>query len=183
MPEYVPYLSSNIFSFKVPLLLPRGFSANLLLLLWYYLGGVCQWGFEGNILALMFKKVYEDPVETAQDIVDRKLIPIVPNQYFVQFLAQSDNSLYQQLANISVISPWYYEHWDEHITLLKNGVQENGTHVFLTNGLWPKEKELGRWHYSQELLEGQSGYAGWYVNKKYHLSNELSKHMLIYAQV
>ena len=103
MPEYVPYLSSNIFSFKVPLLLPRGFSANLLLLLWYYLGGVCQWGFEGNILALMFKKVYEDPVETAKDVVDRKLIPIVDRQYYKEFLAHSHNSLYQQLSNITFL--------------------------------------------------------------------------------
>ena len=186
MPEYVPYLSSNIFSIKVPLLLPRGFSANLLLLLWYFLGGVCLWGFEGNILALMFKKVYEDPVETAQDVVDRKLIPIVESQYTIDFLNQSSNTLYQQLANISVITPYSrYGNWnvEAHISLLKSGVQENGTHVFLCSSLWSEEKELGRWHYSQEKLEGELPFGHWWVMKKYHLSNELAKHMLIYAQV
>ena len=186
MPEYVPYLSSNIISFNVPFLLPIGFSANLLLLLWYFLGGVCLWGFEGNILALMFKKVYEDPVETAQDVVDRKLIPIVESQYTIDFLNQSSNTLYQQLANISVITP-YSSHgnwdWDPHITLLKGGVQDNGTHVFLCSFLWEDELELGRYHYSQESLQGDHGYGGWLISKKYHLSNELAKHMLIYAQV
>ena len=186
MPEYVPYLSSNILSIKVPLLLPRGFSANLLLLLWYFLGGVCQWGFEGNILALMFKKVYEEPVETAKDIVDRKLIPIVESKWFLDFLAQSDNPLYRQLANISLITP-YSDHgnwdWDAHITLLKGGVQDNGTHVFLCSSLMEDELELGRYHYSQESLQGDLGYGGWFISKKYHLSNELAKHMLIYAQV
>jgi hypothetical protein len=180
VPEYVPYLSSNIFSFTVPLLLPRGFSANLLLLLWYYLGGVCQWGFEGNILALMFKKVFEDPVETAKAVLDRKLIPIVDSQYFKELLAHSPNSVYQQLSNISIISPYDY---DKHLHLLKSGVQENNTHVYLTNHLWTEEKDLGRYHYSQEKLEGDHPYGQWLINKKYHLSNELAKHMLIYAQV
>ena len=181
MPEYVPYLSSNNFAFKVPLLLPRGFSANLLLLLWYFLGGVCQWGFEGNILALMFKKVYEDPVETAQDVVDRKLIPIVDSQYYNEYLAHSHNTLYQQLSNITVNRP--YNSYDAHLHLLKIGVQENNTHVYLTSNLWPEERDLGRYHYSQEKLEGELPYGHWLINKKYHLSNELAKHMLIYAQV
>ena len=46
-------------------------------MLWYYLGGVLQWGFEGNILALMFKQVFEVPVDTTQDIVERGLTPVV----------------------------------------------------------------------------------------------------------
>ena len=32
VPEYVPYLSNNIFSIKMPPLMPKGFSANLVLL-------------------------------------------------------------------------------------------------------------------------------------------------------
>jgi hypothetical protein len=122
-------------------------------------------------------------VETAQDIVDRGLIPIVDKQYFKEFLAHSDNSLYQQLSNISVISPLNDYDWDGHIHLLKSGVQENNTHVYLTSSLWSDEKDLGRYHYSQEQLEGELPYGHWLINKKYHLSNELAKHMLIYAQV
>jgi hypothetical protein len=182
VPEYVPYLSSNIFLFKIPLLLPRGFSANLLLLLWYFLGGVCQWGFEGNILALMFKKVFEDPVESAKDVVDRKMIPIVDSQYYKELLAHSPDSLYQQLSNITIITHGL-DDFDGHLHLLKTGVHENNTHVYLTNHLWSEEKDLGRYHYSQEALEGDLPYGHWLINKKYHLSNELAKHMLIYAQV
>ena len=181
MPEYVPYLSSNIVSIKVPLLLPRGFSANLILLLWFFLGGVCQWGFEGNILSLMFKAVFEDPVDTAQDIDDRGLIPFVypGQQFYVDFLASSDNPLYTKLANITVIPKTWEAFW----ILIQHGVQGNATHVFLGNTIWGYMRRFGRYHYSQELLEGAFGYGGFIVNKHYYLRNDLAKHILIFQQV
>ena len=91
----------------------------------------------------------------------------------------SDNSFYQQLAAITVLTKNSNEMFD----ILKNSVLGNGTRVYLTSGLWESEKELGRYHFSQELLEGDTGYGGWFINKKYHLSNELAKHILIYLQV
>jgi hypothetical protein len=131
VPEYVPYLSSNIFSITVPMLLPRGFSANLVLLLWFYFGGVCLWAFEGNILALMFKKVYENPVDTVEDVIARGLIPVlVPGaRFYVDHLAQSDNKLYRDLASITVVAEDYAQLYD----LIENGVQGAATHVYLSD--------------------------------------------------
>ena len=125
--------------------------------------------------------MYDDPVDTAQDVVDRKLIPVVDwfSPEYIDILARSDNSLYQQLAAITVLP----KNDDEFFDILKNSVLGNGTHVYLKSGLWESEKELGRYHFSQELLEGDTGYGGWFINKKYHLSNELAKHLLIYHQV
>ena len=93
------------------MMLPRGFSSNLVLLLWLYFGGVLLWACEGNILALMFKKVYEDPVDTVEDVIAKKLIPVLdPGQsIYVDLLAQSAGKLYQDLASITVVA----EDWAE----------------------------------------------------------------------
>ena len=115
----------------MPFLLPRGFSANLLLLLWYFCGGVALWGFEGNILSLMFKQVFEVPVDTAQDIYDRGLIPVVfpDGHHWVHFLALSDNDVYKKLANKTIVP----SDWVEWMNLMKYHVQGNGTHVLFGN--------------------------------------------------
>ena len=113
--------------------MPRGFSANLVLLLWYFMGGVCLWAFEDNILALMFKQVFEDPVDTPQEVKDRGLIPVVPwgAGFIVDLLARSDDKVYQYLASISVIP----KDLDEWLELIQFGVQGNETHVYLGPGI------------------------------------------------
>ena len=193
MPEYVPYLSGNLLSIKVPMFLPRGFSANLVLLLWYFLGGVLLWAFEGNILALMFKKVYEDPVDTVQDVTDRGLIPIVfpGQQFFVDLLARSEDKLYRDLAKITVVPNNYSQLYN----ILENGVQAAATHVFLSKGVWhawchkdkdhcyPNMEDFGEYHFSQEVLSGAHPYGGYIVNKYFHLKEQLAKHILLHQQV
>ena len=181
LPEYVPYLSSNLLSIKIPFLFPRGFSANLILLLWYFCGGVLLWGFEGNILSLMFKQVFEDPVDTAQDIYDRGLIPLVfpDGQHWVETFAQSNNDVYKKLAKTMVVPT----DWDELYYYLTYHVQGNGTHVLLGNHVWDKMREFGLYHFSQEIIEGSSPYGVWIISKLFPLSNELAKHILIYQQV
>ena len=112
----------------------------------------------------MFKKIYEDPVQTVEDVWSRGLIPIVWDAFYKDFLANSQNSIYQQLGNISVITPLNsINNWDAaydaHLQLLKSGIQEENTHVYLTSNLWDDEKDLGRYHYSQERLEGELPYS------------------------
>ena len=185
VPEYVPYLSSNLLSIKVPMLLPRGFSANFILLIWYLCGGVCLWGFEGNILALMMKQVFEDPVDSAQDIIDRGLIPIIQpgGYYYVWQLSQSGNQLHQDLAKIIVVP----KDMLEFNYLLWYHVLGNATHVLLSSYFFDREdmnaKEGKLLHFSQEVIEGFNPYQGWIQNKLFHLNDELAKHILIYQQV
>ena len=184
MPEYVPYLSSNLLSIKIPFLLPRGFSANFLLLLWYLCGGVCLWGLEGNILSLMFKQVFEDPVDTAQDILDRGLIPVVSpgneGVYWFWKLKNSDNVLYQKLAKLTV----QYNDFASYDYIIQYHVQGNATHVLLATYVTEQASDaFGLFHYSQEVIQVSNPYLGWVQHKLFHLSDELSKHILIYQQV
>ena len=179
MPEYVPYLSSNLLSIKVPLLLPRGFSANMILLIWYFCGGVCLWGFEGNILALMFKPVYEDPVDTIEEVIARGLIPVTYNYGWKYHFERSSNQMYRDLAKIIVVP----SDNEELLTILEYQVQGNATHVYIGNHVYENMKDMGLWHFSQEIIERSNPYLVWITNKMFYLSEDLAKHILIYQQV
>jgi hypothetical protein len=161
--------------------MPRGFSANFILLLWYLCGGVCLWGFEGNILALMFRPVYEDPVDSVQDIIDRGLIPLIwpRGQGLVLSLAQSDNHLYKDLAKVAEVA----KDIKEYLYKIRYHVQGNGTHVLYSNHISDNMAKYGLYHFSQERIEGDSPYGVWINNKMWHLRDELAKHILIYQQV
>ena len=68
--------------------------------------------------------------------------------------------------------------------ILEEGVQSAGTHVYLTNDLWPDQAALGSWYYSKEKLEGKNPFhGGWIINKKWPLKDKLNQHILLYNQV
>ena len=153
----------------------------MVLLIWYFCGGVCLWGFEGNILALMFKPVYEDPVDTAEDIIARGLIPVIPPGGWAipNMFALSDNQLYRDLAKKMIVAV----DLKQLFTLLEYQVQGNATHVYLGNHIYGNMKELGLWHFSQEVIEEFNPYLVWITNKMFYLGEDLAKHILIYQQV
>ena len=136
------------------LMIPRGFSANLVLITWAIFGGFMLHGLLANFMVLLLSPVLEEPVDTAQDVLDRYLIPVTGpgglGQFWVDHLKHTSNSVYQQLGEIAVVP----EDEDEVLTILKEDLQGEATHVFLTNMLWPEQEELGSYHWSKEILEG-----------------------------
>ena len=50
-----------------------GFAINMVLLLWCVCGGFLLHMFGANYLTILLKPVYEKPVDTAEDILDRGL--------------------------------------------------------------------------------------------------------------
>ena len=55
-----------------------GFASNLILLLWCVGGGFLLHMFESTYLTMLMKPIYEKPVDTAQDILDRGLTIVWP---------------------------------------------------------------------------------------------------------
>ena len=165
------------------LMFPRGFSSNLVLLTWSVFGGVLLHGLLANFRVMLIKPILEEQVDTAKDILDRKLIPVMAEgglgQYWIAHLKQSPNLVYQQLAKIAVVP----EDMDELITILKEDLHGAGTHVYLSNWLWPEQEMLGSYHWSKEVLEGNSPWIVWIVNKKWPHNDDLGKHILMYQQV
>ena len=71
------------------LLFPRGFSANLVLLVWSVLGSVLAYGFLSNYRTMLLSPVLETPVETAQDVFDREMIPFIELETYIDILKRS----------------------------------------------------------------------------------------------
>ena len=161
---------------------PRGFSANTVILLWSLFGGVLFHALLSNLLKMLMMPMWEEPVDTAQDVLDRGLIPIVDYgaAYYVQLLKNSPNSVYQQLGENIIINNLYVPmpgfnpenktYWD--------AILENGTHVLLH-----KYDGDGDYHASQEILEGVFPWFNFISDKKWHFKDDLAKHILIYQQV
>jgi hypothetical protein len=120
-------------------------------------------------------------VNSAQDIIDRGLIPVIyPGHWFlVESLRKSDNELYQILGQIAFV-PNTWQDWNN---LLIYHVQGAGTHVLLGSHISESMRYHGLFHASPDHIEGSNPYYGWITNKLFYLKDDLKKHVLIYQQV
>ena len=88
--------------------------------------------------------------------------------YWVEFLATSPIPEYRTLSKSMVIA----KDWDEYNQLTEYGILGNGTHVKMSFALEPWEKSLGRW-WQGNLVLGDSPYAGYFADKKWHLNEAI----------
>ena len=154
---------------------PRGFSSNTVLLLWSLFGGVLFHALLSNFLKMLMMPMWEEPVDTAQDVLDRGLIPIVDygEYHVIQQLKNSQNTAYQKLGEITILEE-EEDNWERWY----DAVLENGTHVFLT-----AYDGDGDYHASKENLEGRFSWLNFISDKKWHFKGDLAKIILIYQQV
>ena len=178
---YVPYLSNSLMP-RMQLFLPRGFSVNVVLLTWYLFGGVLILGFLANFRAMLLMPVFEKPVNSAQDILDRGMIPFTEHVggFYIDFLKESPSPVYNQLAEISYLP----RDNEEFMKIMEEDVHGAGTHVYITgNFLTKKQKELGDYYWSRDILSGLSQWSCWVTNKRWPLNDALAVHLLRMQQV
>ena len=168
-------------STKEKKLLPKGYSANFVLISWSVLGSVIGYAFLANFLTMLIKPVLEKPIDTVQTIVDRGMVPITHDygQYYIDFLRSSANPLYRHLAEIA-INP---KNREEKLKLMKERILRDGTSVYISAIIKPDELDPADFYFSKDVLEGWNPYGVWIVNKKWPLSEKLAQHILIYQQV
>ena len=82
-----------------------GFASNLMLLLWCVGGGFLLHMFESTYLSMLMKPVYETPIDTAQDVLDRGLPVIYPpgREARVEIEKNSPSSITRQLAERTIV--------------------------------------------------------------------------------
>ena len=126
----------------------------------------------------MLKQNFEDPLDTAQDIVDNKItLYMYPGgQLWKQFLEQSSVTAYNKLAESIIITKDYNE-FNSYTYYKLLGM---GTHAQMASRLARYEIEWGKtwkggWYRSKEIVKGQNPYGGYLSNKKWYL-NEVSSH-------
>ena len=174
----VPYQGNRL---GMQMLFPRGFSANLVLLVWSFLGSVIMYGFLCNFRPMLLLPVLETPVDTAEDILHRGLIPFTHpwSGFYIDILRKSSDPIDLQLGNVSVRS----KDNREEMKMLDEYVHGAGTHVYISNTLNGAHNQLGPYHWSKDKVKGVSPYTGWLVNKRWTLNDELAVHLLRWQQV
>ena len=117
------------------------------------------------MLPVILRANFDDPVDSAQDIVDRNLTLFdAPwTDMWKHWLATHANPLYRKISETMIIA----KSWDHYNELMEHGIIENNTHVTMLGYLGPLEKSLGLWWRSKELLEGDIPYAGFLTKKKW----------------
>ena len=72
VPVDVPY-ESNRLRPNNKLVFPKGFSVNLVLMIWGIAAALIIYGFLANFRDKLLKPIFEKTVESAQDVVDNRL--------------------------------------------------------------------------------------------------------------
>ena len=161
--------------------LPKGFAANFVLTLWDVLCGFIGYFFLATFLTMLIKPVMEKPIDSVQDIVDRRIAPITDEggQFWKDFLNSSANPMYRQLAKITIVP----KDPNELVNLMKKRILKDGTSVFISAFIYQDELDPEDFYKSKDILEGMNPYVVWIVNKKWPLSEKLAQHILRYQQV
>ena len=83
------------------IIFPRGFTIKFILTAWAILGSLLMYFLLSDFRNKLLEPVLEEPFDTAEQILERGLIPIAWLSLF--YLRNSSNPAHHQLANISVI--------------------------------------------------------------------------------
>ena len=75
------------------LVFPRGFSANFVFIVWGIFAAIISYAFLAIFRDILIMPVYSKPVNSAQDVIDRGLIPIVTDEGFYQREHVKDSSI------------------------------------------------------------------------------------------
>ena len=148
-------------------------ASNLVFTIWAVFGGFILHFLLSNYLTVLLRPSYEEPVETASDLIKRDITPFyVPGgEMYRQFFAASPDPIYQEISRRLVIA----KDWDEYEDMVR---KVTSTGMFADLGTIPatwlvSEEEFKDWYRSSERMEGTNQFAGHLVNKKWPLKKVL----------
>ena len=123
------------------------------------------------------KPNFEDPLDTAKQLLEKKIILYdgPGYEFWKHFLLESSINEYNKLGENFIIA----DDWFHFYNLSEHGVIGAGTHAQIATSptMWElevgenKEINSGRgWYRSKERLDGDYPFAGYLTNKKWHLN-------------
>ena len=144
---------------------------------------IYSYGYVCNVLSVILRANFADPVDTAQDIIDRNMTLFYnPNgAMWKQWLAQHNKTEYNKLAETMIIAKTWRQYWQ----MVEQGILANRTHVFMSSYVNPWAISLGKhpeysprmthfggevWYKSEERLDvfpygGYLSRKGWRFNE------------------
>ena len=140
--------------------------ASTVLLLWAVFGGLFIYFYLANFITVLLRPRLDQPFNSAQDVVDRGLIPFTYGTYYQDVLLRSPNPLYRQLGEQLIV----HNSEDPFYKMLKEDVLISNTHVFL-GMLMDYEKAFGNFYTSKDVLEGSTPFSVNIVNTKWEFKD------------
>ena len=146
----------------------RTFASNLIFTIWAVFGGFILHFLLSNYLSVLLRPTYETPVETAEDLVKRDIIPFMSDGFeiYKQLFAASTDPNYQELSRRLIIA----KDWDEYKDLCRK-VNSTGLYADIQNlpNWYNSTAEWDYWYKSSETIAGDFPYTLHLKNKKWPL--------------
>ena len=174
---------SLFYSFKMPDVterlrqdsVGRTRASNLVFTIWAVFGGFILHFLLSNYLTVLLRPSYEEPVETAADLIKRDITPFYNpgGDILRQFFAASSDPNYQEISQRLVIP----KDWDEHFDMYDK-VATTGLVALVAPALDPwyvPEEEFKNWYRSSEAIGGFNPYGGHLTNKNFPLKKVKKK--------
>ena len=146
-------------------------TSNLIFTIWAVFGGFILHFLLCNWLTVLLTPSYEEPVETAEDLIKRDITPYLwPGaDIFRQFFAASPDPNYQEISRRFVIAKTYDEYNN-----MATKVISTGMYADMQTLPWVDyEEEYQDWYRSTETISGKFPYTVHLSNKKWPLKKVL----------
>ena len=181
----------SLLSFKIPDVIERhprysvpvGRASNLVFTVWAVSGGFILHFLLSNYLTVLLRPSYEQPVDTAADLIKRDIIPFYDpgGEIFKQVFAASTDPNYQEISRRLVLA----KDWNEYEDMLH---KVTSTGIFAQIGSFPAPwfvpvEEYKHWYRSSEIIGGTNPFDLHLANKKWPLKKVLHGSMVKYCQV
>ena len=147
----------------------RTLSSNLVYTIWAVFGGFILHFLLSNYLTVLLKPNYEEPVDTAANLINRNIVPFAPvaGDTYYRILADSTDPIYQEISRKLVIA----KDWDEYGNMVS---KVTSTGSFSMIGTVPAQwlvpqKDYKNWYRSSETFPGYNPYGVHLLNKKWPL--------------
>ena len=148
-------------------------ASNLVFTIWAVFGGFILHFLLSNYLTVLLRPSYEEPVETAADLIKRDITPFLfpGTEIYKEFFAASSDPVFQEISRRLVIA----KDWDEYEDMVS---KVTSTGLFADIGPYPDlwyvlEEDFKDWYRSSEAIGGLSPYQLHLSNKKWPLKKVL----------
>ena len=149
-------------------------STNLVYTIWTVFGGFILHFLLSNFLTVLLKPSYEPFVDTAAELISRKITLLLPpnEKIYKEIFANSPDPIYQELSRTLYICNSYRQYYrlSRFIYMMSWG---DGRFIRPTNialmRVQPKDNRKSALHYSKEYVKGRNHFLGSIANKKWPL--------------
>ena len=139
--------------------------------------------FLANFLTMLLLPIEEKTVDSIDDVVERKLTPIIyPGATYITDMMDKYEDEEQWKMGKRIINP--VDLADLRALIWDKILYGEDKYVWITQYLIPgSEMQYRDFHISKEQVGGLDPWYIWYLNKKFFLKEKLQKHIMLFQQV